>query len=109
MSTDNIFIKEVSNRLSIILIKCVNFNPFGEVIDSDDYVAFSRFGDGQWSHDIHSYLVKGFREFLDWLERCFTPFSFAFLADLTGFDKVDDVILHSRPIVDFCSFLNVAS
>ena len=41
MSADHIFIEERCDGLCIIVFQGSDFNPFGEVIDSDNDVAFS--------------------------------------------------------------------
>ena len=100
MSGDDIFIDEGGNGLSISFFKCSSFNPFGEVVNCDNNIAFSSECSGEWAHDVDSYLVEGFGSFLDGFQGGFSSFSFSFLASGTSTDVLLDVGFHFGPVVE---------
>ena len=102
---DDVGDKEICDGLGISCFESSCGYPFGEVIDGDYDVSFSSAGNRQGSHDINSNLVEGLRCFLNRFQGCFTLSSFSFLTSLAGADILNDVILHSGPIVVSGSFV----
>src|SRR5260364_4643 len=104
MSTNDVFVDEISSLLSSCIWYCFSFRVFGHIIHSNDYIFISLGGRRERPNKINSNFVKGCFYF-DRMERAMLSIFSSLLTTVTSLYIISNMFIHLRPIVSTFDFV----